>query len=377
MKTLLMIGVLLTVLAMMVGCGGSDCTGVSGGGTPTPPPPPPPGGFVSATDPAIPPVVAGDFIMSGGVAALAADHAKKKITLSSVLLAGVPLDLVKGDFQVIEGTTPLTVFDVKPLASTSSKADIAFAVDATGSMGGAIDGVKSSIIAFADSLTAGGIDVRFAGVDFYDKVGHDVGETPPPDLGIFGKNLDKTTAQFQAFIGSLVATGGGDGPEVSVDAIKELADRVNWRADAQSIIVGITDIVSHQRDDGTTFALWTADEAIAACLGRIVVHTFSPGGSSSSVAAAIGNDGLPYVPGASPSATTTVIDIAGIATATGGRAFPFSGGSIDLTAIPLGSTISKGYVITFDDPIVGVPHKVKVVINKGGKTASIEFSLLF
>lgn len=352
--------VIAAMLAAIAGCGGSgDCYTPGGGSGPV---------VVIG-----PPVVTGDYTMAGTVSAVGGVASAKKVTLSAILDSGTPLDLVAGDFKVFSGTGEVTPITVTPLSSTTSKADIAFAVDATGSMGGAIDGVKDSIIAFTSSLASSGIDVKFAGVDFYDKVGYDIEDTPPADLNteIFGRALDKTTAEFQTWVGSLVASGGGDGPEVSVDAIKELADRVSWRPDAQSIIIAITDIVSHQRDDGTDFALWTSDEAIAACLGRIVVHTFSPGGVSptASAAAVIGNDGKPYV---ADKATTSVVDIAPIAVATGGKAFFYSHGTLDLSAIPLADTISKGYAITFTDPIPG-EHKVKVVVSKGGKTASIEF----
>jgi len=363
MRYLFGLVVIVAMLAAISGCGGNgDCF--------TPPPGGGGGGGGGSVVVIGSPVVAGDYTMSGTVSAVGGDVHAKKVTLSAILDGGVPLDLVSSDFKVFEGETELKPVTVTQLSDTTSKADVAFAVDATGSMGGAIDGVKTSIVAFADSLAGSGIDVKFAGVDFYDKVGYDAGGTPPADLGIFGKNLDKTTDEFKAWVGTLVASGGGDGPEVSVDAIYELAKRVNWRPDAQSIIIGITDIVSHQRDDGTTFALWTADEAIAACLGHIVVHTFSPGGVAPTAtgAAMLNNDGSIFVPNkANPN-----IDIAVVANGTGGRAFYYNHGTLDLSSIPLASTISRGFSVTFTDPMTG-EHKIKVVITKGGKTASIEF----
>ncbi len=357
MRYLLGFVVIVAMLAAISGCGGSSDCFV----------PPAGGGSVVVIGP---PVIAGDYTMSGTVSAVGGDPSAKKITLSAILDSGVPLDLVAGDFKVYEGETEIKPIVVTQLSDTTSKADVAFAVDATGSMSGAIGGVKDSIVAFADSLAGSGIDVKFAGVDFYDKVGYDAGGTPPADLGIFSKNLDKTTAEFKTWVGALVASGGGDGPEVSVDAVYELAKRVNWRPDAQSIIIAITDIVSHQRDDGTTFALWTADEAIAACLGRIVVHTFSPGGvaPTATSTAMLNNDGSVFV----PNKATSTVDVSVVANGTGGRAFFYNHGTLDLSAIPLASTISRGFSVTFADPMTG-EHKIKVVITKGGKTASIEF----
>lgn len=353
----------MAMLAAISGCGGSgDCFTPTGGGG---------GGTVVVIGS---PIVAGDYTMSGTVSAVGGVASAKKITLSAILDGGVPLDLTESNFRVYSAGTEVTPIDVVQLSETTSKADIAFAVDSTGSMGGAIDGVKDSIIAFTNSLSASGIDVRFAGVAFWDKVGYDLGGTPPADLGIFSKNLDKTAEEFKAWVGTLIASGGGDGPEVSVDAIYELADRVNWRPDAQSIIIGITDIISHQRGDGAvyegvSFALWTADEAIAKALGRIVVHTFSPGGVAPTATAAtiLGNDGLPVV-----IKTIDTVDISVIANGTGGRAFFYNHGTLDLSAVPLASTLARGFSVTFTDPVSG-EHPVKVVITKDGKTASIEF----
>ncbi len=351
--------VIAVVLAAIAGCGGSSNCFT----------PPTGGGSVVVIGS---PVVAGDYTMSGTVSAVGGDPSAKKVTLSAILDGGVPLELTADNFKVYEGETEIKPVVVTQLSDTTSKADIAFAIDSTGSMSGAIDGVKSSVIAFADSLASSGIDVKFAGVPFFDKVGYDLGGTPPTDLGIFSKNLNKTTAEFKDWVGTLVASGGGDGPEVSVDAIYELAKRVNWRPDAQSIIIGITDVVSHQRDDGTDYALWTADEAIAACLGRIVVHTFSPGGvaPTATSTAMLNNDGSIFV----PSKSNPTIDISVIANGTGGKAFYYNHGTLDLSAIPLASTISRGFSVTFTDPATG-EHKVKVVITKDGKTASIEFTV--
>jgi len=330
---------------------------------------------IKLTFTAIPPAITDDaYTIAGAIAPDSTDPTTKRISLSSIIdpATGDPLEgldsLSGGDYiLVLVDGFPVAV-TIVPTSSTTSKADIAFAVDATGSMGGTIEGVKDSINAFATSLTAAGLDVRFAGVDFYDKVGYDLGGTPPADLGIFGLNFDKTTAEFQAWVSTLYATGGGDGPEVSVDAIYELNARCNWRPGAQRIIIALTDIVSHQRDDGTDYALWTAEETIAACLGKTVVHAVSPG--TGALTRAIMNDGRR----GSFRATTSHVDIKVIADATGGKwiAMP-SGGNVDLTTIGIGTIISKGWVITFVDPRTGTKHTVRLILSKDGKLSDVIF----
>lgn len=316
------------------------------------------------------------FRISGAVAPDAGDPTKKKISLSSIIdpATGLPITgldaLVGADWVKVFVDGLAADITIVPTSETTSKADIAFAVDSTGSMSGTITGVKNSISAFATGLTTAGLDVRFAGVDFYDKVGYDLGDAAPADLGIFALNFDKTTAEFQTWVTTLSATGGGDGPEVSVDAIYELHSRCNWRAGAQRIIIAITDVVSHQRDDGTDYALWTADEAIAACLGNTVVHTVSPGTASGALTRGIMNDGRR----GSFRSSTSSIDIKGIADATGGKWIEFpSDGNVDLTTIGISSIISSGWVITFTDVRTGTTHTVRVILSKDGKLSDVTF----
>lgn len=292
------------------------------------------------------------------------DPTKTRITLSSILEGGVPIEgLTAGEFELWIDGFLVGSFTITATSSTTSKVDIAFAIDSTGSMSGTLTGVQSSVVAFVDALTAAGMDAKLAGVDFYDKVGRQEYDAIT-DINdeIFGRLLDKTAEEFKTWVGTLYASGGGDGPEVSVDGIYELNSRVAWRDDAQHIIIAFTDVTSHQRGDGTDFALWTGDEAIAACLGKTVVHTVSPAGTKAGEI--IGNDGKPV----RLTRADDLFDIATIALATGGKDMAIGSGAVDLGTLGIAATISKGYVITFTTPSGGI-HRVRLIMTKDGKVA--------
>lgn len=119
------------------------------------------------------------------------------------------------------------------------KADIVFVIDSTGSMSGAIGNVTYNINDFADKLTFDyGIDADFALIDYKDitidgkdstvlhKNGSDVWYTDPDEL---------KTALSKLSVG-----GGGDTPETPIDAL-QLAQTLNFRADAAKFVILLTD----------------------------------------------------------------------------------------------------------------------------------------
>ncbi|MFB6169870.1 MAG: vWA domain-containing protein [Haloarculaceae archaeon] len=142
--------------------------------------------------------------------------------------------LTTADFVLCEGgyTQDITVN-----SASSSKADIVFVFDDTGSMGSVISSAKSSITTFVDNLTTAGLDARFALISFKDVVELDLDFT-----------ADKTT--IQGAINALSASGGGDTPEDDFDAIAAAThDKAPdsggslgaYRPGAQRVIIDITD----------------------------------------------------------------------------------------------------------------------------------------
>lgn len=137
-----------------------------------------------------------------------------------------------------ERQTPLDIF-VSEIGSTSTKADIAFVIDSTGSMSGEINTVIANIREFVDALAAADIDYRLAGFSFGDEV-------PYRKKISFTNNADA----FKNWVSSLVAHGGSDWPENPLDSIISAGSELSWRADAQQIIMLITDAPAHVAGDG-------------------------------------------------------------------------------------------------------------------------------
>ena len=134
---------------------------------------------------------------------------------------------------------------VTGIPSTASKrfADIMFVLDCTGSMGGEISAIKDTIAAFADTIKSDGVRARVGLIEFRDRLYGEEANVLKFDGQVFTDN----PTLFRAAVNSLEATGGGDAPESSLDAIL-LATRQPFRTDASKVIVLVTDAPPHIPD---------------------------------------------------------------------------------------------------------------------------------
>ena len=118
--------------------------------------------------------------------------------------------------------------------------DIAFVVDATGSMGDEIDYLKSEL---TDVITRSkdaleGVELRLGSV-FY----RDLGDAYVTRKSHFSKDINKTVD----FIKNQGAAGGGDGPEAIEEAFDEALDNLAWSADASArLMFLVLDAPPHQ-----------------------------------------------------------------------------------------------------------------------------------
>jgi len=126
------------------------------------------------------------------------------------------------------------------------KADIMFVLDCTGSMQGEIDAIKDAITAFADTIESEGVRVRVGLIEFRDRL---IGEEPRL-LTFAGQPFTNDPAAFRREVSALRATGGGDEPESSLDAVM-LALRQPFAPDANKVIVLVTDASPHVPDKDT------------------------------------------------------------------------------------------------------------------------------
>ena len=130
---------------------------------------------------------------------------------------------------------------VVPVAADSAtgKADVVFVIDTTGSMSGAISGVKNNINTFASKLVSDyNIDVNFALIDYRDITVDGIDST------VLHKNLSSnwytSVSSFTNAVNSLSVNGGGDTPETPIDAL-EIARKLDWRGDSAKFVILVTD----------------------------------------------------------------------------------------------------------------------------------------
>jgi hypothetical protein len=117
--------------------------------------------------------------------------------------------------------------------------DVLFLIDATGSMSGALKAAHDRAASMASDLRRqhSDIDFRFGSVCYRDPIDsrgdvHDVCD--------FTNDIDNLVR----FFAGVHASGGGDGPEDWVGALKLSLDRVRWR-DGQKTLILIADAPAH------------------------------------------------------------------------------------------------------------------------------------
>ena len=132
------------------------------------------------------------------------------------------------------------------------KTDIVFVLDVTGSMANEIEGEKSNIEEFADSLKEQGTKFRLGMVTFLDAVEN-----------VYDFTTD--VAAFKSNVANQFAHGGDDAPENSLDALwrgTELA----FDPQASRMFIWITDADYHILGDGTSFTNRTTQQVVTRLL---------------------------------------------------------------------------------------------------------------
>ena len=123
--------------------------------------------------------------------------------------------------------------------SESNMLDLAFVMDATGSMGSYIAAAQQSIRAMIETIvSAEKADVQFALTSYRDH--------PPQDSSYVTRSFEftKSVAAMRKNLDTLSANGGGDGPEAVVDGLHD-ALKLPFRVDATKVVVLIADAPPH------------------------------------------------------------------------------------------------------------------------------------
>jgi hypothetical protein len=129
--------------------------------------------------------------------------------------------------------------------------DVVFVLDDTSSMSKTINEMKSQVRDYVNHIKSiSGGNYRLGLITFKDADEIDI------DVGM----SDNNEAQFIAGMGSVIASGGGDGPEAHVEATQQAVDgdAGNWRPTSAKIIITITD---SRPGAGDTAAIPVANKA--------------------------------------------------------------------------------------------------------------------
>ncbi|MBM3996209.1 MAG: VWA domain-containing protein [Planctomycetes bacterium] len=161
----------------------------------------------------------------------------------------------------IPATKSTFILNVKPYNPADRKLDIVFVLDITQSLDAQIAGLRDGIGQFVKGLKDRDLDeARIGLIGFRDF-------TVPNEVHFEWLKFDKGslfTTDLKAFsreVGKLKATGGGDDPESSLDAIKK-ASEYPFRPDAKRILLLITD--EKPQTKGNSLKMSGAQEALRA-----------------------------------------------------------------------------------------------------------------
>ncbi len=159
---------------------------------------------------------------------------------------------------------------------TTSKVDVVFLADNTGSMYNAINTIKAA--AGSILTTASGLgDVHFS-------VGRYIGEAGTSSYQLITQ-MTGNQAAVQSGINSWYASGGGDTPEANLYALERTAEVTNWRTGSERILVWFGDAVGHDPSPGGSTPATgkvTEAQAIAALTNKgINVQAIDTGSSGS------------------------------------------------------------------------------------------------
>ncbi|MGB0176932.1 MAG: vWA domain-containing protein, partial [Owenweeksia sp.] len=138
------------------------------------------------------------------------------------------LETTHANPQSVDGSVNQVVLDA---SGKPDALDIAFIVDATGSMGDEINFLKSDLADVIQRVrganSSSGLNIRTGAVFYRDK--NDAYLTRTSDLS----STDQTTLSF---IGGQSAHGGGDTPEAVHSALKETVEQLSWSSSARARI---------------------------------------------------------------------------------------------------------------------------------------------
>jgi VWFA-related protein len=168
--------------------------------------------------------------------------------------------LNRSNFTVFENACPADLINFEGM-ETERPVDIVVILDATGSMGKEIEGVRVAATQFAENLKMRNRGTRLALVSFGDEV---------------RKTHDFTTDSrtFQEWVSRIKADGGDDDPENPLGAMEHALQKFSFRPSAQTVFVLVTDTTAHENDRFTQLTVAQISEMLRA--QRASLFSISP-----------------------------------------------------------------------------------------------------
>lgn len=150
-----------------------------------------------------------------------------------------------------------------PANITPAKADILFAMDLTGSMGGALSSVKTNSIDIMNKIRALIPETRFGVVSHMDYKNLYSGSTGDYPYKL-NQPLTNDPGAVSSAINGLTLGDGGDGPEDYVRVFYETYSdsSIAWRDGAKRIVLFWADNMPHDPDPGRDSTMGTSDDLI-------------------------------------------------------------------------------------------------------------------
>ena len=164
-------------------------------------------------------------------------------------------------------------------ASATSVVELAFVIDTTGSMAGAVTNLRNNIRTFVETLEANdlGLTIKLSLVEYKDITVEGLSSTRVHTYnGAVWMDVDG----FLIALNTLVVGGGGDDPETAVDALGYLVQDTSplkWSADSYKFAFLLTDAVNKMDNRwGYTSMDAIAADLKAANINTSVIATDSP-----------------------------------------------------------------------------------------------------
>ncbi|MGM0640436.1 MAG: vWA domain-containing protein [Thermotogota bacterium] len=297
-------------------------------------------------------IINGDIDKSGFLTPVAIeDYIRLKVSIP-----GEEVDLVESEVYLFEDENKKG-YVIDKLSDVKSKTDISIILDATGSMGGAITGVKNSIVSFSDSLETSGLDVQVSVIPYndYGPAQNTAGDyTYDPSW----KNLD-TPSNIKDYVeNNIFAYGGAGTPENPYEALLFAWNNISWRGGAERLFILITDATSHYTDDGLadggrTDSEWLEkSDVLMKIKNRGVIHSVVVPGYSYSISDPESDYEDPD-------------DVRSLSTETSGLIlYTDGGGNVDLESIGIIEALTNTYIVTFKSTSAQETHKLELYVEK-------------